>query len=51
MFGRREGDIKIFTGDWSLASKELNWKPIKNVEEMCKKIQLNGVAFWNLFKM
>ena len=34
--GRREGDTSILIADNSRAIKELKWKPIRTIEDMCK---------------
>ncbi|CAO3624442.1 unnamed protein product [Cunninghamella echinulata] len=33
---RRPGDVGICTADASLANKELNWKPVYNMDNMCE---------------
>lgn len=33
--GRREGDVSVLVSDSSLASSEINWKPIKTLEDVC----------------
>lgn len=34
--GRREGDVDAIFANADLAEKELNWKAVKNLEDMCR---------------